>query len=317
MENDTPHPSMKRSEITVQFLGANEPLPITRVFQRSEYGNTFCRTKHALLPIPCLEEALPCLRDYGWHWDATEELQFLAEELHRRKIDLDVWSTPQMSAIEWLLDSEPLNLPPYFDTALHGVFRRIIALKIFAENEALESDLISALDAISAASELQAQVADKLSALSAQVLDLMRQSPKNISLSADQINTVSSAAATQLGVMKGIVEAELRHRRKASTMLLGPNANKTLGAKRRWLSDVVTLFAADIYLTAGFPRARTQKGGKSFRAFLDRFCEGIPTVETADKVALARKFWDGDGGNSFAPSENALSRMRGKTPGSG
>ena len=317
MEYEMPSPDIKRSENTVRVIGANEPLSITRIFQQRGNAHTLCRTKCALLPMPCLEESLPCLRDYGWYWNETEELRFLAEELHRRRIELDVWGTPQMSAIEWLLDCQPLKLPPYFDSAVHGVFHRVISLKILAENEALESDLVSALEAISVASELRIKAADKLSAVSSQVLDLMRRAPPAFSLSADQVNFVSCAAAEQLGAMKGFVQAELRHRREASTRLLGPDANKALGAKRRWLSDVATLYAADIFLTAGFPRERTRKGGKSFQAFLHRFCQGIPNVETADKAALARKFWDGEGGSVFAPPENALSRMRGKIPSSG
>lgn len=295
-----------------QFLGAVEPLPITRIIQPSANARTVCRTQDALIAMPPLEEPLPCLKDFGWYWTETEEIRFLADELYRRKIEFNVWSTPQMRAIEWLLDCSTLPVPAEFDLAMHGVFCRIFSLRLMTENEALEADLIAALEAISAARKFQKEAYDKLATICPEVLSLLQFGPKSMSLSTDQINSVAQAMGQQLGVMTGALEAEIQHRRKVSERLVGPDANKSRGAKRKWLSDFSTLLAADIFLTAGFPRERILKGGKSFRTFLEYFCEDVPFASSADKTALARKFWDGEGGAIFAPVENWLSHLRGK-----
>ncbi len=305
--------SAERNQMFVdKIIGESDPLPITRLIQQFPHARTPCRTANALISMPALEEPLPHLKDFGWYWHETEELRFLAKELFRRNIEFNVWQSAQVAAVEWLLDCDRLPAPAEFDDAMHGLFCRIMSLRILEEGDALESDLALALEKVSDASKLHQEAYDKISTIRPEVLRLLQLGPQNSSLSTEQVNSISGAAAMQFGVMKAAIEAELRHRREISARLVGSDANKIRGAKRKWLPDYCTLLAADIFLTAGFNRERATKGGKSFKTFLDHFCEDVPNASTADKPALARKFWYGDGGSSFAPPENCLSRLRGK-----
>lgn len=246
---------------------------------------------------------VPIAREFGWYWEITDEIDFITKDLHRRGRVFNVWETPQFQAIEWLAGQKKLRFPPFMDAGLHGAFLKILSINAICTNPIRHGDVVAALEKLDSAGKKIASAADDIIGIAPEVIDYLTSAPPtDLALSIERMNQASGSYSMQIGVMKGILQVELKHQNEIYEKFTGGPLTENGGRPANWIARFVAIQAADIYRTT-FPGPITPMAGRpSYLSFLERFSQGIPDAERADKRALARQVWKGGyTGVPFAP----------------
>ena len=231
----------------------------------------------------------PTVRLFGWNWRITEDLSVVASNLAARGIIFNVWDTPQLKAIEWLTGA-PLIQPDQFDPVFHDLFFRLMGLYLHLVEPASRAEMVRVAEISNRAMSKLRELIDEINSTPEHVLNLFA-----FSTAAD--DTVRALRAwEQVEVFAtGYTEIEASVRKK----FFGESSPKPrTGRPLSWPSLLVTMYAADIYLTFTGNNPDRHAKPKSFQSFLSRFTIGIGSVGDSDMRRLSRALW----GSSYTPT---------------
>ncbi|MCB1470489.1 MAG: hypothetical protein KDK08_25825, partial [Rhizobiaceae bacterium] len=184
--------------------------------------------------------ATPTVRLFGWNWRITEDLSVVASKLAARGIIFNVWDTPQLKAIEWLTGA-PLIQPDQFDPVFHDLFFRIMGLYLHLAPPASRSEMARVAEISERAMSKLRELIDEINSTPKHVLNLFA-----FSTAADDTVRALQAWEQVKVFATGYPEIETTVREK----FFGDNSQKPpTGRPLSWPSLLVTMYAADIYLT--------------------------------------------------------------------
>ncbi|WP_288938855.1 hypothetical protein [uncultured Roseovarius sp.] len=229
---------------------------------------------------------------FGWYWHPTVRVKFLLTGLESRGIEINIWDSPQIKAVAWLLGLDYFPLPTDPPPELHDLFCIVAALNMYfsvpVPNLTKVSDTLDFIrplksDIRRAIQKFEPTPEDgKPNAIATLVLDFstLREDLENTLDSLEQIERFFSGFAEI--PLKAF--AKLEGRDFLSIEKVGSKGGRT----QNWAAQVIAMKCADIYLTTFGTPPRVNDGHPSFRSFLSAFSVGLPNAEKADKVELAR-----------------------------
>lgn len=247
---------------------------------------------HSMTAIRLPLRSSPLEWEFGWYWGAKEELRELVTQVKRSGYEFSVWDTPQFEAVEWLVGAK-ISLPAHYDEGLFGFFYRVLMMHWLLKGQVPEADLVSAEKFLSEASALSARLADKLLEVHSGVFDWLDTMPTSFGCHTDALAKAQLDFAVRLGSMKGIVATERIRRAQIHEGLIKGKDSGTTGRPANWVAEQLAMYAADIYVTAGFVWQKRFYPNRSFRSFLERFSIGFPEAERADKKEITSRLFNG------------------------
>jgi hypothetical protein len=232
---------------------------------------------------------------YGWYWHPTPRIHYLINGLSLRGINVNVWTTPQIDAVCWLLNIDVFPLPAESDETIYELFCNVAALKMnFGRTAPSLSEVQTAAKEARRTSQSLKRAIHMLEgaspALEGFVTDFSMESYKKLK--------EALSAVEQFEVfLGGLADIPM----KTSSKFIPESHNKT-GRTRNWVAEIVAMKCADIYRTTFGAPPSPGDGHPPFRTFLERFSVGFPDAERADKRALARAVQrDGYTGEMLTP----------------
>ncbi len=242
-------------------------------------------------------------RLFGWHWEITEDVDFLTTELHRRGRTVYVWETPQFKAVEWLIGQKRMPFPPVMDAGLHGTFCKILRIEALCRDTLLHGDISYAIGSLEKALQKLTSAADDLSEIHPSILEFLKQSAFS-EFAPEELNIAHAQMSIGVGAALGTLQSQLKFQKKLHKDFSGKSGKVKDGRPSNWVAKYIARQAADIYRTAykGPITYDANSSRPSFRVFLEKFSKSYPDAERADSRALDRYIRRGGyEGTPFAP----------------
>ncbi|MDF0602996.1 hypothetical protein P1J78_19810 [Psychromarinibacter sp. C21-152] len=237
---------------------------------------------------------------YGWHWEITPRVAETLELLHDAGIVFDIWNSPQISAVEWLIDGK-IAIPKETFLKPEGeeLFFRIAGLY-----ELAASGGVIGLGELQVAIESLGQ-AEKSARAALQKIKKVPDGAREFYFS-ECITTPLEMSV--VGMKKQIKRYEGLRQLHADTYLKLRGYEMPKGRKRppQILRDIATINAADIYLN--FAGEQPKPGNrKSFKTFLNLFVDGLPGLSDKSMDEHA-KLVTKEGGYKGTPISEIMQR---------